>query len=291
MTAATQIRPNATGHDDVTVYAEAVVGHAAAQLRYPRHELMLATTRLAQWSAERNIELRHDTVFAESVLNDFIREGLPTHTDASRGNVRAQLRRVREALHEGRGHAHRLAAAEPLAPYSEAERSGFTEWASRQKKTEFKRDARTILALGFGAGLSAGEIGEVRAENVVDDDQGVQVVVAGERARTVQLLKAYEARVRSAAKAVKPHEYLIRPQRVSTPKNLISNIVDRGVASELGPQSQRMRATWLVRHLEAGTPVAVLMQAAGLESLKGLTRYLEFVTPIPSDRARAALRR
>lgn len=272
-------------------YAEGVVAEAAAHLTYPRSELLLAATRLAQWSHGRQIQLSHDHVFTEATINAFVQDGLTAQTDASRGNVRAQLRRIREVLHGEATQRVRLAGAQPLAPYSAEEESGFLEWAKRQKTADFKRDARTILALGFGTGLSAGEIGEVRGGDVLEDEQGIQVRIDGERPRHVQALRAYEARLRTAAKTVKPDQFLIRPQRHSTPKNLISNIVDRGASSGLGPQTQRMRATWLVHHLNAGTPVGVLMEAAGLESLKALTRYLEFAERPSAETGRRALRR
>lgn len=277
--------------DEAAAYAEQVIEEVASRLTYPRRELLLATTRLARWSQRRRIVLSHATVFTEATISAFVQDGLQAQTEASRGNVRAQLRRVREVLHGETKPTVRLAGAQPLAPYTRDEETGFSEWAGRQKTPEFKRDARTILALGFGTGLSAGEIGEVRGADVLDDELGIQIIVRGDRSRAVQVIRSHESKLRAAAKAVKPEEYLIRPQRTSTPKNLLSNIIDRGVSSELGPQSQRMRTTWLVHHLEIGTPVGVLMQAAGLESLKALTRYIEFTKPIPTDDGRRALRR
>ena len=38
-----------------------------------------------------------------------------------------------------------------------------------------------------------------------------------------------------------------------------------------------MRATWIVTHLTAGSPVKALVEAAGVDSLEALTRYLRFV--------------
>lgn len=259
---------------------------------YKQQDLLRSTTHLAHWAVHRGLTLEHASVFTEEAIDGFIREGLPQYSDASRGNVRAQLRRVREALQHGGSPARpeRLTAAEPLAPYSLGEQRQFTQWAERQKTAEFRRDARTILALGLGAGLSASEIGEVRGTDVIIDGAGVQVRVEGVRPRTVQVLRRQEARIRKAAQAVEPSQHLIRPGRVGTAKNLVSNIVERGVAGDLGPRTQRMRTTWLVHHLNAGVHVAVLMEAAGLESLKGLTRYLSYVTEVPAREARSALR-
>lgn len=272
-------------------YAEAAVSEVVARVPYERQELLRAATLLAHWAAHNDRPLDHGSVFADDTIDGFIRVGLPDYSDGSRGNVRSQLRRMKEALRgESAIPPERLAGAEAQAPYSKKDLARLTEWAAKQKTAEFRRDARTILALGLGAGLTAGEIGEVHGADILVDGDGVQVVVNAARSRTVQVLRSQEDRVLKAARAVQPADYLIRPARTSNPKNLISNIVDRGAASELGPQSQRMRATWLVRHLNSGVPAGVLMEAAGLESLKGLTRYLAFVEQVPRSHARSQLR-
>lgn len=273
-------------------YAEEVVATVVPHVSYKRQELLRSTTLLAHWAAHRGLRLEHSTLFTDATIDGFIREGLPQYSDASRGNVRSQLRRVREVLQHGGSpvRPERLSAAEPLEPYSTDEQRQFTTWADRQKTPEFRRDARTILALGLGAGLGASEIGEVRGMDVLVDASGVQVRVQGERPRTVQLLRRQEARLVKATQAVEPSQYLIRPGRAGTAKNLVSNIVERGIAGHLGPRTQRMRTTWLVHHLNAGVHVGVLMEAAGLESLKGLTRYLAFLPEVPTRDARASLR-
>lgn len=274
-----------------TRYAEPVVTTVRAEVPYKDHEILLATTRLAHWASHNGIQLDHASVFSDSVIDGFIREGLPTHKDASRGTVRSQLRRVRDVLH-GRPQptAEVLSGADPATPYSADELATLSPWASQQKTPAFRRDARTILALGLGAGLSATQIGDVRREDVLDDDDGVQVRVTGERERTVQVRRFQEKRLRKAAAAVQPGEHLIRPGREGTARNFVTNLVDRGADSAHGPKTTRMRATWLVHHLNAGTPVGVLMNAAGLDSLKALTRYLEFTEPVAGDVGRRALR-
>lgn len=78
-----------------------------------------------------------------------------------------------------------------------------------------------------------------------------------------------------------------------TGKNTVSNLVaraakDRDPALPV-PVPQRMRATWLVRHLDAGVRVDALLKAAGLDSLSVLDRYLPSVRPLPADDVLAAL--
>lgn len=258
---------------------------------YREAELLLATTRLAHWAAHNDFELDYAVVFSDPVIDGFIRDGLPAHKDASRGTIRSQLRRVRDVLHGREAPtAEVIQGADPSSPYSGEELARFAPWAARQKTSDFQRDARTLLALGLGAGLAATEIGEVRRDDVIDDEMGVQVIVRGDRERAVPVLRGQEKRLRVAAAAVKPGQYLIRPGRASTPRNFVSNLVDRGVASGDGPQTNRMRATWLVHHLNSRTPAGLLMEAAGLDSLKGLTRFLPFVEPIDEVAARSLLR-
>lgn len=275
---------------DTKSFASEAAAAAEPHLSYPPSELLLAATNLAHWAAHNGISLERELVFSENTINNFVRDGMRGRSDASRGNVRAQLRRMREVFSGESVVPERLTASKPVQPYTGEEIRGFSEWASRQKTPAFRRDARTILAAGLGGGLSAGEIGGLRGGDVLHDDDGVQLVVRGARERVVQVLRSQEQRLLTAAAEVKSDRYLVRSGRESNPTNLITNIVDRGAANDLGPNSQRMRATWLVRHLNAGTPVGVLMDAAGLESLRALTRYLPFADVVPELTARRTLR-
>jgi hypothetical protein len=72
--------------------------------------------------------------------------------------------------------------------------------------------------------------------------------------------------------------------------NAITNFVNRGYSGGLRPSSQRMRATWIVCHLNARTPLNVLSTAAGLESIDALARFQPFMHPWPEDDARRLLR-
>lgn len=51
-----------------------------------------------------------------------------------------------------------------------------------------------------------------------------------------------------------------------------------------------MRATWLLTHVEAGTPVHILVKAAGLKGADVLRRILPHVSPVSEDTAVRALR-
>lgn len=82
-----------------------------------------------------------------------------------------------------------------------------------------------LLALGFGAGLSAQEVMGVRAGDVVVVDDVVLARVAEGRVRTVPVLKKWEKALVRRAAELKASDYLFKPGRTSAGKNLTSNFI------------------------------------------------------------------
>lgn len=273
-------------------FASDIVDEVACWVPYSRSELIHAATRLSHWSALQGRALDRGSVFTDANINAFVEVALADSPDSTRGNRRAQLRRIREVLDGESSRRIALKASDPLAPYSARDLANLRRWADRQAKPEFVSDAWAMLALGLGAGLSAGEIGDVQLSDVRVDGGGVQILVHSRRVRTVPVRREWEETLETAVKGKLTNEdaYLIRSKRKTNPRNLVSNIVDRGEAPERGPQSQRMRTTWLVRHLTENVPVNVLVDAAGLQGLDGLTRYLRFLPAHKPGTVRAALR-
>ena len=73
-------------------------------------------------------------------------------------------------------------------------------------------------------------------------------------------------------------------------KNLIANFVDKTTPGSVRANAQRMRSTWLVTHLSSGSPPKALVEAAGVDSLEALTRFLRFVPDLDPAQARRRLR-
>ena len=116
-------------------------------------------------------------------------------------------------------------------------------------------------------------------------------MVTGDRARSVPVVREWEEALVQRTESLAPDRYAFRENRTSYFPNLISNFVRRSQWTLVLPQSQRMRATWIVHHLTTGAPVVPLMRAAGVESLEAFTRYVRFVPDVDEDLAREALRR
>ncbi|MGV3712840.1 hypothetical protein [Pseudolysinimonas sp.] len=252
---------------------------------YRRHELRLALERFAAW-AEGEAALEGDPSELLSVRNIelFAQTGLPDYVPASRTTIRSRLLRISELIADPQNRRVRLrplGPIDPLAPYTPGEVAALHSWADSQVTERRRRNCRTLLALGLGAGLTAAEISEARVGEYLDG----AIHVRGGRPRVVPVLNAYATELdQIVAAIVDPTRYLFRPERQATWPNVISNFVASGKPSGLKPHSQRMRSTWVVTHLAASTNVIALVRAAGVESLEAFTRYLRFVAePDPTE--------
>lgn len=270
------------------------VADAADGTPYTAAELKVAASRIAAWTWQTaGLPLERGVVFRRDVVARFIAVGCSTLKPASRGNLRSQLLRMSEVLLDPREVPRRLAAlesSEPAAPYSGAELISLRSWASTQSTPARRANAWVLLATGAGAGLAASEIGELRVGDIRVDGNGVLLVVTGERPRVVPVLREWEQVLADRTRTLGPDRFAFRENHAANYPNLIANFIDRSQVVGVKPKSQRLRATWIVRHLDAATPVVPLMQAAGIESLEAMTRYVRFVREVDDGEVRARMR-
>jgi len=275
-----------------TDFTLASVADTVDALPYDTADLNSAATRLVSWCWESaGLPLERHIVFHRDTIARFISVGCPELKPASRGNLRSQLLRMSEIL--GQPAPRRLTAlppSDPSAPYSPEELVSLRSWASGQSTAGRRANAAVLLALGAGAGLSASEIGKLRVADIQVDKLGVLVNVTGNRARSVPVLREWEDALIERAASMDPEKYAFRENHTTFYPNLVSNFVDRGHPARVRLTTQRLRATWIVRHLDAGTPVVALMEGAGVESLEAFTRYVRFTAPHSLAVSRSLLR-
>jgi len=282
---------NAGSWAAIADFTLASVADTVDALPYDTADLNSAATRLVAWCWETaGLPLDRHIVFHRDTIARFISVGCPELKPASRGNLRSMLLRMSEIL--GQPAPRRLKAlppSDPSAPYSAEELVSLRSWASGQSTASRRANASVLLAIGAGAGLSAFEIGELRVADIQVDELGVLVNVTGSRARSVPVLREWEDALIDRVASMDPEKYAFRENHTTFYPNLVSNFVDRGHPTRVRLTTQRLRATWIVRHLVAGTPVVALMDAAGVESLEAFTRYTAFVLPLGIARLRSAL--
>lgn len=250
---------------------------------YSARELLVVAARLVWWCwRTAGLPLDRGVIFHRDTIAEYIAHGCPQMSPASAGNRRSQLLRMSELLLPLQQRTSRLAPLPPsdaLPPYPPAEVVALRSWANGQNTQYRCEQCNLLLALGLGAGLSNAEILSARAEHIRCDEAGVLVEVTGRRARFVPVLASWESALVDYASIghLNPKQFVFRPRRTSSHSNTIGNFVDKVVDGRVHPTAQRMRVTWMVTHLAAGTPVKPLIVAAGLDSLEALTRYLQFV--------------
>jgi len=274
-------------------FVRSAVADAQPKTPYDAKNLLSTTARHVLWCWQTaGLALDREIVFDRAVIEEFIVHGCPNLSPASAGNRRSQLLRMAEALNRS-GQPARLtplSSSDPVRPYSPSEIVALRSWAAGQNTPTRRRDAATLLALGAGAGLATEDVAGLTAAMVTVDNDGVLVAVPGRRARLVPMLAAWEAPIVEAAGAMPADRFLFCGNRTVTGKNYLGSFVRKSTGVGPKPLVQRLRATWIVGHLAARTPVVPLMAAAGVESLEALTRYLRFVPGIEAAEARRALR-
>jgi integrase len=279
--------------DRVKDFVVTTVVGARGRTAYSDADIAFVTTRLALWCKRRAaIPLVREQVFTRHNIDRFVQIGLPSYNEAARANFRSQLLRLAEAFLDTKAAPRKLvpmASARPSSPYTHAEVVSLRSWADTQSTPARRDNARVLLALGIGAGLSASEIGGLRVADIDADDVGVVVNVRTGRVREIPLLRLWEPALRHRKARLDGDRFAFREGHTVAYENLISNFVARSRSLGIRPQTQRMRATWLVRHLELGTPVVPLLQSAGLDSLEALTRYVRFVRPLDPTELREVL--
>lgn len=216
-------------------------------------------------------------------------------TDSSLATYRSRLFRVADASIGHVQPTHRmpgLRTHETARPFTPTEVLALRRWADGQPSRIKRVDLNVLLALTLGAGLTTGELIESCASDVTSDREGVLVCVRGARPRVVPMLAEWEAVIADVADAAwKPDLPLFRATRTTTDSNLVANCIHKSKAKPFPVNATRLRATWIVTHLAAGTPVQALLDASGVETIGALGRFMAHVPAVDPREARVALTR
>jgi hypothetical protein len=234
-------------------------------------------------------------VFTPSLIEEWVTTGCPPSWGIrGRASTRSMLLRVSEALAPDAPGAPRrpLPATVGKAPYTSAEVLAIRGWASAQTTRRKTLDATAVCACGLGAGLRRDEVVTLRPADVIVDDLGVALSVSGPDARIVAVTADWEEEVAAVAQAALEDgaDWLVTPGRRSTDGRLVANLIRNCHPATPRPDLQRMRSTWIVRHLTAGTLPAALVPAAGVDGLFSLARYLVYVPAVDPAESRRLLR-
>ena len=271
-----------------------VVRTASPHTAYTEKQLYPVTAKLARWAVEQvGYPLKPSVLFQSSAIDRFSAEALLTYTNSGRATMRSKLRSMAPSLLADKQRAPDfvmpIQPTSPLRPYSDRELGTLLTWAGAQLSPERRTSARGLLSLGIGAGLTGREICDVVAGDVTISGDAVSVRVRRGIARVVIVDEAWEDGVRDRFDFIDGDGWMFRAGQVGGNPNLISDFVTRS-SQRVHMQARRMRSTWLVNHLAKGTPLDVLLEAAGLQSGEALDRLIPFVPIRDVDDRRRWLR-
>ncbi|WP_146184905.1 hypothetical protein [Agromyces badenianii] len=258
---------------------------------YSLKELTAALGPLSIWCWQTgSASLDTSEVLDRDVIEMFVTTGLSGWTNASRNTIRSRLLRLAEVLAPDQPpvRLRPYGNSDASAPYTLQEQAAFLSWARSQGTLLRRTNAEVLLALGFGAGLSNEELIRVRRRDLDVSDAGTTVHVAGTRERDVPFLEQW-ATLLTQLQVAGSDEWVFLPGRRYRSANLTGLFV---MKSDGRPTLlvRRMRASWIVHHLNRGTPILPLLTAAGLRTLEPVDRFLPHAAPWSDTDIASALR-
>ena len=266
------------------------LAESVGRTSYSPKELGAALGPLTIWCWQTgSAALNPSEVLDRDVIEMYVATGLHGWTNASRNTIRSRLLRLSEILAPNQPPAplRPYGNSDASVPYTLREQAAFLSWARTQGTPLRRANAEVLLALGFGAGLSNEELIRVRLRDLEVTNFGTTVHVTGKRVRDVPLREEW-------APLLPRHindtdEWAFLPGRRYRSANLTGLFVTK---SDGRPTLlvRRMRATWIVHHLNRGSPTIPLLAAAGLRTLEPVDRFLPHAASWSSTEVVRALR-
>jgi hypothetical protein len=246
--------------------------------------------RLVRWATAEGLPLDRETILDPATVERFCLVALAD--SPSRGTFRADLRRMGPLLTKGAPWEPRpvpMTTRSVALPYTSSEIELLVVDAEHQPSAARRRGAQALLALGLGAGLDGRWVARVEAGDVIRRDGVVEVSVGPPAARSVVVRGEWEDRILELARTA-GSQYLIGGRSQS--RNRVADIAKRLACPTNHPRlsAPRLRSTWLLGHLSAGTRLPELCRAAGLEGFTVLSDLLSLVPLLDRDAADTMLR-
>jgi integrase len=267
----------------------------APRCAYTQERLLIVCSAYVDWAVNiAGYPLSAKIVFRHELISLYTTDHM-SQDAGTRRNYRAILLRISEILLP----EHQDTPLAPLndrvsmRPYSEVELTQLERWAEGQNTTNRVRNASVLLALCAGGGLWANEVCEARRGDIEMDNDGILVTIRGMNARQVPLLGRWEPWLRHSLEGLELADRVFgNRSRLNNSKNLVTAFIYSTIQSPglVTPQSNRMRATWLVTHLAARTDMRALMTASGVGKFENLARLLQFVPELDTVEYRKQLR-
>jgi len=253
------------------------------------------------WADGNGYDLSLRCLLTEETINNWVKHGLDAVNSVTRSTYRSHLRNI--AAHANPSSTAppkptRIRHMEIKPPYGDTEIRVMRRVARNQPDTQLRGRVLCCFALGLGAGLDSVDIKDLKISDIHDHGvNGIEIRVRGARPRTVWLLHGFEDLLREGLNPLPATGVLARPVRGSSPITGSSGVVSGLYATvkqagrhQVHFEQGRLRATWLCALMCMPVPLAVLMDAAGLETPRSLSDLLPHAKNMGSFNAQTILR-
>lgn len=269
------------------VVTSAVTKTARRTGREPRSLYPVATAFVLWAWQTKGLDLDVTRMFRRRVVEEYVHRGMESFARGSRATYRSVLLTIVDAVTPPSELPFPIPRSDPTPPYTVAEIAALRSWASAQGSNVRRRDAAVLLAMGFGAGLATRELLSVRTGDIDVRGDEIHILVWSGRPRLVPVLSAWQPGLRAAIGELGDDQWVFRVGRTGVRSAQITDFLHRGHTTKLDVRPARMRTTWLLAHLQAGTPPRDLLRIAGLEHLAALDRIRRFLpsrAPLPPSK-------
>lgn len=213
---------------------------------------------------------------------------------ASGAETRLRLLRLASELHvfdPDRRDAGAKRTAKTFAPYMSIEIVRLLSQGRSRSTPKRRHNWQSLVALGAGFGLTAVEAVNLKASDIVDRISHLEARVAGTRPRVVICLSDWEDRLRTLLTSELITDYVIvtlnRPNALNS---WTAQYIADMSSWDTGFSMARLRATFVVKHLEAGTSPIHLIRMLGVKQFSTIERLLPFATVASVEESAALLR-
>ena len=265
----------------------ALVAAAGPRDRADAQYLLMLAWQLGAFAHQRGLGPNPAAWIRHEVIDGLIltRTGL---AGPSLLTYRSGLRRLRRGLTwitEGEKDAVRMRAPQPpREPYADHHLAAIRAWIRLLPTPYQRRCATAVICLGAGCGLTSFEIGNSKEQDLSVLPSGAVVARPPGSTRVIACRRQFEEDL--ATLAAHGTRWLYAPDReVDNPVNLITNIIDRMPRGQGIPRldARRARSTWIVNLLRDRVPPDVVAEAAGMNSIEPLARYMRWLPQVDDD--------
>lgn len=251
------------------------------------------TAGLAQWCENIGQPMDRDHVLAQQTRHRYLFGGGATVLKISRSTYWSRLDVVATALLAPPARPRPSVTglkAHINAPLSDNEQIDLWAWARGMHPPYRRHRLMTVMALTLGAGARPKDLMDLPVANITRDEHGIHVgYQTADSPRLVTCRADWEDRLWEQVVNLDPQVQTVGYRQ---PEPIDSDALDHMVwsARNVSPPPvhftmRNLRHSWLVYHLHAGTPLAVLLPASDIVEAITLVKLLKYV-PAPSAEER-----